>query len=137
MEHSFRFKLKKSAGAAALKKPASRVPVFKRGGSIKATENIIPNGVLHEEKNNLGDKGMPVIVCDKNMGSCKKKYEIEKDEMIFTKLSTEKVEAFIKEKDFAALGGFLQEQILDNTHSFTDKFKYLNSYSEKNETLFD
>jgi hypothetical protein len=35
------------------------------GGSITATENIIPNGVLHEEFNKLGDKGMPVVKCKK------------------------------------------------------------------------
>ena len=54
--------------------------MLKKGGPIKEYENIIPNGVLHEEENSLGDKGMPVVKCVSNV--CTKKYEIEKEELI-------------------------------------------------------
>jgi hypothetical protein len=60
-------------------------------------ENIIPNGVLHEEFNKLGDKGMPVVKCKNN--SCEKKYEIERDEMIFTLAATKNVEKLVKSGD--------------------------------------
>lgn len=108
---------------------------FKRGGSIKATENIIPNGVLHEEKNKLGDKGMPVVKCNNN--SCVKKYEIERDEMIFTLATTKEVERLIKQKDFKKLGLFVKTQVLDNTHSFTDKYADLNTYKNNNESIYN
>jgi len=107
---------------------------FKRGGTIKPTENIIPNGVLHEEFNDLGDKGMPVVKCKDN--SCEKKYEIEKDEMIFTLDATKKVEDLAKKGDFDYLGSFVKTQILNNTHSFTPKFDDLNKYTPKDETIF-
>lgn len=108
--------------------------VFKRGGKVKATENIIPNGVLHEEKNKLGDKGMPVVKC--KSGACTKKYEIEKDEMIFTLDTTKKVEDLVDKKEYAELGKFVKDQVLGNTHSFTDKFNYLNGYKKENETIY-
>jgi hypothetical protein len=98
---------------------------FKRGGSIKPTENIIPAGVLHEEANELGDKGMPVVKCKNN--TCEKKYEIEKDEMIFTLVATKQTEELVGKKDYSKLGKFVKAQILENTHSFTDKYKELNN----------
>lgn len=107
---------------------------FKRGGKVKMTENIIPNGVLHEEKNSLGDKGMPVVKCTKDV--CEKQYEIERDEMILTLGTTKKMEVLAKGKKFAALGAFVREEILHNTHSFTDKYKFLNTHSTADETIF-
>jgi len=135
MKHSFRYILQDSSASKLLK--PQRTKLFKRGGSIKASENIIPNGVLHEESNNLGDKGMPVILCDKDMGSCKKKYEIEKDELIFTLNSSKKIERLFKDEKFEELGNFVQKQVLGNTHSFTDKFKYLNNYETEDDALFN
>jgi len=101
------------------------IPKFKKGGKVKPTENIIPNGVLHEEENSLGDKGMPVVKCTKN--SCTKHYEIEKDEMILTLEATKKAEELAKKGDLKGLGEFMKKQILDNTHSYTEKFKHLNN----------
>lgn len=106
---------------------------FKRGGKIKAVENIIPNGVLHEESNKLGDKGMPVVYCSREDKSCEKQYEIEKDEMIFTLETTKKVEELAEGGKLDELGIFITDQILDNTHSFTNKFKELNG----DETIFN
>ena len=107
---------------------------FKRGGVIKSTENIIPNGVRHEEKNELGDKGMPVVSCGSSLKSCTKKYEIERDELIFTLASSSKVEKLIKAGKIEELGDFVKNQILHNTHSFTTKFNELNNY--KDDSIF-
>ena len=106
------------------------IKIFKKGGKVKTTENIIPNGVLHEEKNSLGDKGMPVVKCTKD--SCTKHYEIEKDEMILTLEATKQAEKLAKGSNFKALGAFVRDQIIDNTHSYTEKFKHLNN----DETIF-
>lgn len=132
---SFYFKLKESSSENRVKmiKPAPPKKL-KRGGTIKATENIIPNGVLHEEFNKLGDKGMPVVKCKNN--ACEKKYEIEMDEMIFTLDTTKTVEKMIKEGDLKKLGRYVKTQVLDNTHSYTDKFNDLNNYKNNNESIY-
>lgn len=126
---TFHYTLKKYSETQINSIPLSKTPIFKRGGKVKPTENIIPNGVLHEEENSLGDKGMPVVKCDSN--KCEKKYEIEKEEMILTLETTKKIEALVKEKDVKKLGEFVKDQVLHNTHSFTDKFGDLNNYTRK------
>jgi hypothetical protein len=133
---SFHYKVKPSFSPSRLRVLTPELPKkFKRGGSITATENIIPNGVLHEEFNKLGDKGMPVVKCKNN--SCEKKYEIEKDEMIFTLEATKSVEKLVKSGDLKKLGEYVRSQVLDNTHSFTDKFNDLNTYNKnKDESIF-
>ena len=135
---SFRFTI--PTGAGELKKievvDMFNKQSFKRGGKIKATENIIPNGVLHEESNKLGDKGMPVVACNTEGKSCEKKYEIEKKELILTLDTTKEVESMAKKNNTTKLGSYVKEQILNNTHSFTDEFKELNSYADKNESIF-
>jgi hypothetical protein len=133
---SFHYTVKESTSFNRLKVIAPTAPKkFKRGGSITATENIIPNGVLHEEFNKLGDKGMPVVKCKNN--SCEKKYEIERDEMIFTLATTKNVEKLVKSGDLKELGKYVRAQVLDNTHSFTEKFNDLNNYNKnKNESIF-
>lgn len=138
---SFRYISKKSSGPNALEvlnlktNTSEKTIRFKRGGSIKPSENIIPNGVLHEEYNKLGDKGMPVVSCGTSLNSCSKKYEIEKDEMIFTLAASKEVEKLINDKDISALGEYVKKQVLHNTHSFTNKFKELNNY--KDESIFN
>lgn len=115
----------RKGGVLYSKKKVLTTPMLKKGGPIKEYENIIPNGVLHEEENSLGDKGMPVVKCVSNV--CTKKYEIEKEELIFTLDTTKKVEQLTKSKNHRALGEFVKEQLLDNTHSFSDKFSELNN----------
>ena len=115
----------RKGGVLYSKKKVLATPMLKKGGSIKEYENIIPNGVLHEEENSLGDKGMPVVKCVSNV--CTKKYEIEKEELIFTLDTTKKVEQLAKSKNHKALGEYVKEQLLDNTHSFSDKFSELNN----------
>lgn len=131
-----RITFKSSTEDSSIKPLRSELPKFKRGGTVKPTENIIPNGVLHEEFNELGDKGMPVVKCSLKNKSCKKQYEIEKDEMIMTLKATRKIEKLIKQGKYKELGKFVKDQILDNTHSFTDKFEELNKYKKKDETIF-
>ena len=98
---------------------------FKEGGQL----NVIPEGALHARKNNMegaGEdftaKGIPVINNDGQQVA-----EIERQEIIFSKDTTEKIEFFYKsftdesksdkEKDELAIkcGKFLVEQILNNT----------------------
>ena len=98
---------------------------FKEGGQL----NVIPEGALHARKNNMegaGEdftaKGIPVINNDGQQVA-----EIERQEIIFSKDTTEKIECFYKsftdesksdkEKDELAIkcGKFLVEQILNNT----------------------
>ena len=88
--------------------------------------NVVPNGVLHEEENDLGDKGMPVVKCDTEKKVCEKKYEIEKDELILTLSTTKRAEELAKGGKLKELGEFLATQLLTNTHSFTEKFGELN-----------
>jgi len=109
---------------------------FKRGGVVTPTENIIPNGVLHEENNQLGDKGMPVVKCA-SKDSCSKQYEIERDEMILTQSTTKTIEELSAKKKFKELGEFVKQQILDNTHSFTGKYADLNNYKKDNGTIYN
>ena len=119
------YEVARKGGVLYSKKKVLATPMLKKGGPIKEYENIIPNGVLHEEENSLGDKGMPVVKCVSNV--CTKKYEIEKEELIFTLDTTKKVEQLAKSKNHKALGDFVKEQLLDNTHSFSDKFSELNN----------
>ena len=119
------YEVARKGGVLYSKKKVLATPMLKKGGPIKEYENIIPNGVLHEEENSLGDKGMPVVKCVSNV--CTKKYEIEKEELIFTLDTTKKVEQLAKSKNHKALGEFVKEQLLDNTHSFSDKFSELNN----------
>jgi len=129
---TFHWTLPKNTNLVTKKAPT--VKKFKRGGKVKETENIIPNGVLHEEKNSLGDKGMPVVKCKNN--SCSKQYEIERDEMILTLKTTKEIERLAKGKKFSELGEFIKKQVLQNTHSFTNKFVDLNNYKGTHETIY-
>lgn len=85
---------------------------------------MIPNGVLHEEDNSLGDKGMPVVKCDKN--ACTKEYEIEKDELILSLDASLKLNELAEEGKIEELGDFMTDQIFNNTHSFTESFVEFN-----------
>ena len=104
--------------------------MFKQGGQM----NVIPEGALHARKNNMelakeGEvthKGIPVV---DNQGE--QQAEIERNEIIFTKETTDKIEGYYKkfkddytstsEKDELAIkcGKFLVDQILNNTDDKT------------------
>jgi hypothetical protein len=88
--------------------------IYRSGGSL----NIIPKGVTHEEDNNIGDKGIPIV-----SGDVKKKVaEIEVNELTLNKKTAEKVEALIEEfkktEDpmvLKELGKYVQLELRENT----------------------
>lgn len=117
---------------AKIKRIASKVKVLKKGGPM----NVIPDGALHARKNNLPDdiagdvthKGIPVIT--KEEGEIKQHAEIEREEIIFHKELTNKLESLLKDyneastqvlKDKIAIkaGTLLTKEILFNTKDNT------------------
>ena len=102
---------------------------FQKGGQM----NVIPEGALHARKNNMegaGEdfthKGIPVV---DNNGE--QQAEIERNEVIFNKETTDKIESYFKqfnddsksqsEKDEIAIkaGKLLTEQLMENTDDRT------------------
>ena len=84
--------------------------------------NVIPEGALHAHKHNLDDvsditkKGIPVI--SEEDGGVLQHAEIEREEIIFTKEVTEKLEQLKKiGTDEAAIqaGILLASEIIENT----------------------
>ena len=112
---------KKKDSKVVIKEPeqeSTSVPMHRSGGAI----NIIPKGVMHARKNNIGDKGIP-IVTDGDGTDVTKVAEIELNEIIFTKELTIKVEELVakyeadpEDKDnLLELGKLLKDEILNNT----------------------
>lgn len=104
---------------------------FQNGGSV----NVIPTGALHarlhhmEDSEGLTKKGIPVV---DNEGA--QQAEIEKDEIIFRKEVTDKIEQLCKEgSDKAAIecGKLLTEEIINNTD---DKSGLVPKLLQKNQT---
>ena len=104
---------------------------FKQGGQM----NVIPEGALHARKNNMegaGEdftaKGIPVVTTDSKEEQVA---EIERNEIIFCKEVTDKIEEAFKEynseetsaskKDELAIkiGKFLTKEIIENTQDNT------------------
>ena len=98
--------------------PKEEVPIHRSGGAI----NVIPKGVLHARKNNIGDKGIP-IVTEAEGGEVKKVAEIELNEIIFHKDVTAKIEECAKKykedpedkENLLELGKLIKYEILNNT----------------------
>jgi hypothetical protein len=100
---------------------------FQEGGALPSyntNANVILKGVLHSQKNELGDKGIPVMDC--NTGTCEKVAEIEKEELVFTKSVTRQIDSYVqkynKTKDkklrqqvALQLGEFVKQQLDNNT----------------------
>lgn len=110
-----------------LKIPAP-VTKFENGGKV----NIIPDGALHSRKNNLDKidpeledvtkKGIPVITKEDG-GNIVQHAEIEKEEIIFTKEVTDKLEEYRRiGTDEAAIeaGRLLAYEIMENTVDKTE-----------------
>lgn len=91
---------------------------FKEGGKM----NVIPEGALHARLHHMDvegitKKGIPVITKDSE-GGIVQHAEIERDEIIFTKEVTEKLEELYKKgTDEAAIeaGKILAREIMENT----------------------
>lgn len=106
---------------------------FQQGGvleSYNTDNNVILKGVLHSQKNSIGDKGIPVMSCVDN--KCEKVAEIEKEELVFTKGNTRVIDSYVAKynksktksvKDTIALqlGKFIKQQLDKNTIDNTDK----------------
>lgn len=107
---------------------------FKSGGKLDM--NIIPEGALHKNKHHLEEinpelegtiteKGIPVITTDGEQ-----KAEIEKEEIVFKKSTTEQLEEYYNQynnskDDSIAIecGKFLVEEILKRTEDRTGLLK--------------
>ena len=105
----------------------TKAPIFKAGGKLEDPDkvNVIPDGKLHKENNNLGnkDKGIPVVE------DGVKKYEIEKEELILRKTATSKVEKYVasfgssqSESTLEELGKYAAGELINNTQDNTKKF---------------
>ena len=111
----------------------SYTPKLKQGGAV----NVIPEGAFHSRKNNLPDeiaehvthKGIPVVT-EEEGGRLQQHAEIERNEIIFHKEATEKIENWLeaynnaetqKEKDLIAIecGKYIANEILVNTQDNT------------------
>lgn len=99
--------------------PSEQLQKFQNGGSV----NIIPEGALHARKHhmenadNLTKKGIPVVDNDGNQQA-----EIERNEIIFRKEVTDRIEQLAKEgTDEAAIecGKLLTHEIIENTDDKT------------------
>lgn len=106
---------------------------FKKGGAV----NVIPDGAFHSRKHSLPDeiaeqvtaKGIPVV-SEEDGGKLKQHAEVERNEIIFHKKTTETIENLLmqynnaesqKEKDDLAIqcGKFIADEILVNTKDNT------------------
>lgn len=109
---------------------------FLNGGVIGVDTNILPEGALHRELNKLDDineevgkevtvKGIPVIVTDEK-GNIEQVCEIEREEIIFRKEITTKLEELWKdgsEKAMIEAGKLLAEEIITNTKDNTGQIE--------------
>lgn len=119
--------------------PSSGVVKHKGGGKF----NVIPSGALHKERHHIEDvksgmehvttKGIPVVLKNK-AGEMKQQAEVEREEIIFTKQLTDKLEKMRKEYDECEdddraneiarkAGELLADQILFKTKDYSGIIK--------------
>lgn len=110
------------------KVPNDALPFFKEGGNIELFQNggdvnVIPEGALHARKHHMENdehitkKGIPVVDLEG-----KQQAEIERNEIIFRKEVTDKLEKLAKDgSDEAAIeaGKLLAQEIIENTDDRT------------------
>lgn len=113
---------------AALAK--KEVPVFEDGGKF----NVIAEGVLHEEKNNISENeqlkdaditenGIPVVSFEEG-GEIKQHAEVEKDELVLNIDTTTSLEELFKDGSDAAMikaGKIFAKEIVKNTRDSKSK----------------
>ena len=109
------------------KKP---VEMYENGGKF----NVIANGVLHEEENNISEneqfkdaditeKGIPVISFEEG-GEIKQHAEVEKDELVLNLDATETIEKLFNNGSEAAMikaGKLFAKEIIKNTKDSKSK----------------
>ena len=116
------------------RKSANSVQEFKNGGVIGIDSSIIPEGKLHAHKHNLKDtnpdledvtkKGIPIVTLDEG-GELQQVAEIEKEEIIFRKEVTNKLEALYNDGSEEAMieaGKLIAEELMTNTDDNTEEF---------------
>jgi hypothetical protein len=112
----------------------SSIQEFKNGGVIGIDSSIIPEGKLHAHKHNLKDanpdledvtkKGIPIVTLDEG-GELQQVAEIEKEEIIFRKEVTTKLEELYKDGSDEAMieaGKLITEELMTNTDDKTEEF---------------
>lgn len=112
----------------------SDIQEFKNGGIIGIDSSIIPEGKLHAHKHNLKDtnpdledvtkKGIPIVTLDEG-GELQQVAEIEKEEIIFRKEITTKLEELYKDGSDEAMieaGKLIAEELMTNTDDKTEEF---------------
>ena len=112
----------------------SEIQEFKNGGVIGIDSSIIPEGKLHAHKHNLKDanpdledvtkKGIPIVTLDEG-GELQQVAEIEKEEIIFRKEVTTKLEELYKDGSDEAMieaGKLIAEELMTNTDDKTEEF---------------
>ena len=112
----------------------SEIQEFKNGGVIGIDSSIIPEGKLHAHKHHLSEfnseledvtkKGIPVITIDAD-GELQQVAEIEKEEIIFRKEVTTKLEELYKDGSDEAMieaGKLIAEELMTNTDDKTEEF---------------
>lgn len=116
----------------SIEKPINEPPLgkYRSGGKLGDT-NVIPEGALHAHLNKMDGadedftkKGIPVITEEK--GKIEQQAEIERNEIIFRKEVTQKLEKLMKDgSDEAAIeaGELLVHEILFNTEDNTGLLK--------------
>lgn len=126
---------KKSVVKQSFTGPSSGIVKHKNGGKF----NVIPSGALHKERHHIEDvkpgmehvttKGIPIVLKNK-AGEMKQQAEVEREEIIFTKQLTDKLEEMRKayneceDTDTAneiarKAGELLADQILFNTKDYS------------------
>lgn len=92
---------------------------------MKYAPNIILEGTLHKNKNNIGSKGVIIVDDEGN-----KQFEFEKEELILSDRLTSKVNSLVDSYNEAKsvtteleLGKLITEQLLFNTEDRSGKYK--------------
>lgn len=116
------------------RKTTTDIQEFKNGGVIGIDSSIIPEGKLHAHKHNLREtnpdledvtkKGIPIVTLDEG-GEIQQVAEIEKEEIIFRKEVTNKLESLYKDGSEEAMieaGKLIAEELMTNTDDNTEEF---------------
>lgn len=113
---------------------STEIPEFKNGGVIGIDSSIIPEGKLHAHKHHLNEsnpdledvtkKGIPIVTLDSE-GDLQQVAEIEREEIIFRKEVTNKLEELYKDGSDEAMieaGKLIAEELMTNTDDKTEEF---------------
>ena len=120
---------------------ASKTQVFQAGGVIGIDSSLLPEGALHKELNHMDkvnpkvddvitEKGIPIVAVGED-GSMEQIAEVEKEELLLTKVLTDKLEELLKKGDEEAMieaGKLIAEELITNTQDNTGQLEELQQY---------